>query len=162
MGAVAETVAAGLGESAVIGVIPAALQPKEISGTTHGELKIVDDMHTRKALMAQHADAFVALPGGFGTQEELMEVTTWQQLGFHTKPVGVYNAHGFYDGLLSFLNHAKEEGFISPTCRGILLSGNSPKEILDKIETYQAPPSLLHVLSAKNRAQLALAEGLDV
>lgn len=160
MGAVAETVAQGLGQSAVIGVIPHSLIPKEISGTSVGEIRQVPDMHSRKSLMFREADAFISLPGGYGTLDETLEITTWQQLGFHTKPVGLLNINGFYDGLLSFINHASGEGFISPTCRSILLSESSPGKLLDALEGYKAPPSLLTVLSAKNRAQLALAEGL--
>lgn len=109
----------------------------QISGTTVGEIRMVDTMHTRKAMMAAEADAFVALPGGFGTLDELMEIVTWQQLGFHAKPIGLLNAGGFYDGLLTFLDHATAEGFIRPDSRGILVSGDSPAELLDKLAQYK-------------------------
>lgn len=143
MGAVAETVGAGLGESAVIGVIPSALAPREISGTTVGEIRVVDDMHKRKAMMFAEADAFITIPGGFGTLDELLEITTWQQLGFHTKPVGILNAGGFFDHLLAFLDHATEQGFIRPQSRAILLSDATPAGLMDKLQRYQAPESLI-------------------
>jgi cytokinin riboside 5'-monophosphate phosphoribohydrolase len=112
MGAIAETVSEGLGPSAVLGVIPSMLMDREVSGTTIGECRVVDNMHTRKAEMAEAADAFVALPGGFGTLEEILEAITWLQLGYHQKPVGFLNMNGFYDGLLTFFDHCVTAGFV--------------------------------------------------
>ncbi|CAN7060858.1 hypothetical protein IGI04_016239 [Brassica rapa subsp. trilocularis] len=120
----------------VIGVIPKTLMPKEITGETVGEVKAVADMHQRKAEMAKHSDAFIALPGGYGTLEELLEVITWAQLGIHDKPVGLLNVEGYYNSLLSFIDNAVEEGFISPTARHIIVSAPSAKELVKKLEEY--------------------------
>lgn len=99
----------GLGPQAVLGVIPQALTPREISSELIGDTRVVGDMHERKAAMAAAADGFIAMPGGLGTLEELMEVMTWQQLGFHQKPIGLLNTHGFYDKLLDFVEHAIQQ-----------------------------------------------------
>ncbi|CAK8576215.1 unnamed protein product [Lathyrus sativus] len=120
----------------VIGVIPRALMSREISGETVGEVKAVADMHERKAEMAKHSDAFIALPGGYGTLEELLEVITWAQLGIHDKPVGLLNVDGFYNSLLSFIDKAVEEGFICPLARHIIVSAPSTKELVKKMEEY--------------------------
>lgn len=147
MGAVAEAVGSGLGPEHVIGVIPAALAPREISGTTVGEIRVVESMHERKAMMFEEADAFISIPGGFGTLDETLEITTWQQLGYHTKPVGILNICGFFDSLFAFLDHATEQGFIRPASRAILISGTSPAELIDKLAASQAPPSLIALAS---------------
>jgi uncharacterized protein (TIGR00730 family) len=118
----------------VVGVIPTALEPKEISGESVGEVVVVKDMHERKALMATKSEAFVAMPGGFGTLEELFEVITWHQLGYHDKPVGLLNTGGYFDQLLSFIDHSVEQGFISPNARKILKSAATPAELLDAME----------------------------
>ncbi|XP_061338069.1 cytokinin riboside 5'-monophosphate phosphoribohydrolase LOG1-like isoform X3 [Gastrolobium bilobum] len=122
----------------VIGVIPKTLMPREITGETVGEVKAVADMHQRKAVMAKHSDAFIALPGGYGTLEELLEVITWAQLGIHDKPVsvGLLNVDGYYNSLLSFIDKAVEEGFISPKARHIIVSAPSTKELVKKMEEY--------------------------
>ncbi|CAN0916390.1 Cytokinin riboside 5'-monophosphate phosphoribohydrolase LOG1 [Linum grandiflorum] len=120
----------------VIGVIPKTLMPREITGETVGEVKAVADMHQRKAEMARHSDAFIALPGGYGTLEELLEVITWAQLGIHDKPVGLLNVDGYYNSLLSFIDKAVEEGFISPTARHIIVSAPNAKELVKKMEEY--------------------------
>jgi uncharacterized protein (TIGR00730 family) len=104
----------------------------------------------RQALMAAEADAFIALPGGFGTLEELVEVVTWQQLGLHTKPVGVLNVRGaagagYYDHLLAFVDHAVAEGFIREAFRGILLEAATAGELIDRLAAYQPPASLLQL-----------------
>jgi len=140
MGAVAEAAAAA--GAPVTGVIPAALVPREISGATVGERVVVPDMHSRKRAMYEAADAFIALPGGFGTLEEIIEMVTWHQLGYHSKPVAFLNAGGFYDTLLSFFDHASGEGFMSPGVRGIVLAAPSPGEVLDALEAYErsTPP----------------------
>ncbi|PON42615.1 Cytokinin riboside 5'-monophosphate phosphoribohydrolase [Parasponia andersonii] len=120
----------------VLGVIPKTLMPREITGETVGEVKAVADMHQRKAEMARQSDAFIALPGGYGTLEELLEVITWAQLGIHDKPVGLLNVDGYYNSLLSFIDKAVEEGFISPSARHIIVSSPSAKELVKKMEEY--------------------------
>lgn len=121
----------------VVGVIPRALMPREISGQTVGELKVVPDMHQRKAEMAREADAFIALPGGYGTLEELLEMTTWCQLGIHNKPVGLLNVNGYYNALLALFDKAVEEGFIKPAARRIVVSASSAREVIRKMEEFQ-------------------------
>ncbi|KAH9288219.1 hypothetical protein KI387_032336 [Taxus chinensis] len=120
----------------VLGVIPTALMPVEISGETVGELKVVTDMHERKSEMARQADAFIALPGGYGTLEELLEMITWSQLGIHDKPVGLLNVDGYYDPLIAFFDKGVEEGFINPAERYIFVSSPSGKELLQRMEEY--------------------------
>ncbi|EEF46091.1 cytokinin riboside 5'-monophosphate phosphoribohydrolase LOG8 isoform X1 [Ricinus communis] len=120
----------------VLGVIPKALMPLEISGETVGEVRIVSDMHERKAAMAREAEAFIALPGGYGTMEELLEMITWSQLGIHKKPVGLLNVDGYYNSLLALFDNGVREGFIKPGARDIVVSAPSAKELLDKMEQY--------------------------
>ncbi|XP_052175955.1 cytokinin riboside 5'-monophosphate phosphoribohydrolase LOG7 [Diospyros lotus] len=120
----------------VLGVIPRTLMPREITGVTIGELRTVSDMHQRKAEMARQADAFIALPGGYGTLEELLEVITWAQLGIHRKPVGLLNVEGYYNSLLCFLDKAVDEGFISPTARRIIVSAPTAKELVRELEEH--------------------------
>ncbi|KAL1541301.1 Cytokinin riboside 5'-monophosphate phosphoribohydrolase log1 [Salvia divinorum] len=120
----------------VTGVIPKTLMPRELTGQTVGKVKAVADMHQRKAEMAKHSDAFIALPGGYGTLEELLEVITWAQLGIHDKPVGLLNVDGYYNSLLSFIDKAVEEGFISPNARHIIESAPTAKELVKKLEEY--------------------------
>ena len=112
MGLVAETTQAHGGR--VVGVIPDALVDKELANHACDELHVVRNMHERKALMAERADAFLAIPGGIGTFEELFEVWTWRQLGYHDKPIGILNANGYYDRLLAFLDDTVQAGFVSP------------------------------------------------
>ncbi|XP_027331534.1 cytokinin riboside 5'-monophosphate phosphoribohydrolase LOG8-like isoform X2 [Abrus precatorius] len=126
----------------VLGIIPKALMPLEISGETVGEVKIVSDMHERKAAMAEEADAFIALPG-YGTMEELLEMITWAQLGIHKKPVGLLNVDGYYNCLLALFDNGVEEGFIKPGARNIVVSASSAKELMTKMEQYS--PSHEHV-----------------
>ncbi|CAI9098015.1 OLC1v1034562C2 [Oldenlandia corymbosa var. corymbosa] len=118
----------------VLGVIPKTLMPRELTGETVGEVKAVANMHQRKAEMARNSDAFIALPGGYGTLEELLEVITWAQLGIHDKPVGLLNVDGYYNSLLSFIDEAVEEGFISPNARHIIVSAPTAKELVKKLE----------------------------
>ncbi|KAH1203854.1 hypothetical protein AAZX31_17G213500 [Glycine max] len=127
----------------VLGVIPKALMPLEISGEPVGEVRIVSDMHERKAAMAQEADAFIALPGGYGTMEELLEMITWAQLGIHKKPVGLLNVDGYYNSLLALFDNGVEEGFIKHGARNILVAASSAKELMMKMEQYS--PSHEHV-----------------
>ncbi|KAL1545639.1 Cytokinin riboside 5'-monophosphate phosphoribohydrolase log7 [Salvia divinorum] len=120
----------------VLGVIPRTLMPREITGETVGEVRAVSDMHQRKAEMARQADAFIALPGGYGTLEELLEVITWAQLGIHRKPVGLLNVEGYYNSLLSFLDKAVDEGFISQTARRIIVSAPTAKQLVLELEEH--------------------------
>ncbi|KAA3455227.1 cytokinin riboside 5'-monophosphate phosphoribohydrolase LOG7-like [Gossypium australe] len=120
----------------VLGVIPRTLMPTVITGESVGEVRAVSDMHQRKAEMARQADAFIALPGGYGTLEELLEVITWAQLGIHRKPVGLLNVDGYYNSLLSFIDKAVDEGFISPTARRIILSAPTAKQLVRQLEEY--------------------------
>ncbi|KAB2627861.1 cytokinin riboside 5'-monophosphate phosphoribohydrolase LOG8-like [Pyrus ussuriensis x Pyrus communis] len=129
----------------VLGVIPKALMPLEISGPSVGEVRTVANMHERKALMAQEADAFIALPGGYGTMEELLEIITWAQLGIHMKPVGLLNVDGYYNTLLALFDNGVEEGFIKPGARHIVVSAPTAKELVQKMEQYI--PSHDHVAS---------------
>ncbi|XP_034598792.1 probable cytokinin riboside 5'-monophosphate phosphoribohydrolase LOGL10 [Setaria viridis] len=121
----------------VVGVVPRALMTTpEIIGETVGEVKVVEDMHQRKAEMASQSDAFIALPGGYGTLEELFQVITWAQLGIHHKPVGLLNIDGYYNSLLVFIDHAVEEGFISPSAHHIFVQAPSAQELMEKLEGY--------------------------
>ncbi|KAH0929947.1 hypothetical protein HID58_015674 [Brassica napus] len=128
----------GGGSIGLMGLISQAVYNggRHITGETVGEVKAVADMHQRKAEMAKHSDAFIALPGGYGTLEELLEVITWAQLGIHDKPVGLLNVEGYYNSLLSFIDNAVEEGFISPTARHIIVSAPSAKDLVKKLEEY--------------------------
>ncbi|KAL2503996.1 Cytokinin riboside 5'-monophosphate phosphoribohydrolase LOG1 [Abeliophyllum distichum] len=120
----------------VLGVIPRTLMPREITGEPVGEVRAVSGMHQRKAEMAKQADAFIALPGGYGTLEELLEVITWAQLGIHDKPVGLLNVDGYYNSLLSFIDKAVDEGFIAPSARHIIISAQTAHELMSKLEDY--------------------------
>jgi uncharacterized protein (TIGR00730 family) len=131
MGALADAALEAGGE--VIGVIPRALVDREIAHCRLTELRVVESMHERKATMAQLADAFVALPGGLGTLEELFEVWTWGQLGLHAKPYGVLNVNGYYEPLITFLDHACEEGFVSESQRAMLAVDDDASCLLDKL-----------------------------
>ncbi|HEY7513398.1 MAG TPA: TIGR00730 family Rossman fold protein [Vicinamibacteria bacterium] len=131
MGALADEVLARGGT--VTGVIPRGLVDREIAHATLLDLRVVADMHARKALMAELADAFLALPGGFGTLEELFEVVTWVKLGIHDKPVGLLNVAGYYDGLLRQVERAVSEAFVSSRERDQLLVADEPKALLDQL-----------------------------
>ncbi|XP_077238625.1 cytokinin riboside 5'-monophosphate phosphoribohydrolase LOG1-like [Tasmannia lanceolata] len=120
----------------VLGVIPAALMTDEISGKPAGEVQIVADMHERKSMMAKFADAFIALPGGFGTMEEMLEMITWSQLGIHEKPVGLLNVDGYYNSLLALFDKGVEEGFIKDSERHIVVSAETAEELIRKMEEY--------------------------
>lgn len=120
----------------VHGVIPQALDAKELghTGLTHKD--VVGSMHERKARMAELSDGFVAMPGGIGTYEEIFEIWTWAQLGIHTKPLGFYNLDGFYDGLLAFMDKATEDGFVRQTHRHMAVVADRPGALLDKLAQY--------------------------
>ncbi|CAI0382208.1 unnamed protein product [Linum tenue] len=120
----------------VLGIMPKMLMSKELTGETIGEVRAVADMHQRKAEMARHSDCFIALPGGYGTLEELLEVITWAQLGIHDKPVGLLNVEGYYDYLLTFIDKAVGDGFIHPSQRSIIVSAPNAKLLLHKLEEY--------------------------
>ena len=136
MGRVADTVMKAGGT--VIGVIPKSFAHK-VSHRGLTELRVVDSMHERKAMMFDLADAFVALPGGYGTLEELAEVLAWAQLGLHAKPCGLVNVDGYYDPLLSFLDSAVAKGFMRREHREMLLVSDTPEDLLERIEVYRAP-----------------------
>ncbi len=138
MGAVADAAIAAGGE--VIGVIPHALVKREVAHAGLPDLRVVDSMHERKAMMAELSDAFIALPGGIGTFEELFEVWTWTQLGAHTKPCGLLNVHGFYDKLLDFLDHVVEQGFLKLQDRQLLSAAQAPAALLDHLSAWRALP----------------------
>lgn len=137
MGVLADTALAAGGE--VIGVMPRALVDREIGHTGLTELRVVGSMHERKALMAELSDAFVAVPGGIGTLEELIEVYTWSQLGIHTKACGVLNVAGYYDHLAAFLDHAVTAGFLRPAHRAVLTVASEPEELLERLAAYVPP-----------------------
>jgi uncharacterized protein (TIGR00730 family) len=139
MGALADGVLAAGGH--VIGVIPHALDTREVAHRGLSELRVVSSMHERKAQMADLADGFVALPGGIGTLEELFEIWTWAQLGIHLKPCALLNVNGFYTGLVSFLDHVVSEGFLKPVHRGALMVETCPQTLLSKMRSYQPPPT---------------------
>ncbi|HEY9230341.1 MAG TPA: TIGR00730 family Rossman fold protein [Gemmatimonadaceae bacterium] len=131
MGALADAALEAGGE--VIGVMPRALVDREIAHRSLTTLHIVESMHARKALMAQLADAFVALPGGLGTLEELFEVWTWRQLGIHAKPCGVLNVAEFYTPLISFLDHARDEGFVRRAQRESLVVADDSARLIESL-----------------------------
>jgi uncharacterized protein (TIGR00730 family) len=136
MGALADEALARGGE--VIGVIPRYLVEREVAHRSLTELHVVATMHERKAMMAELADAFVALPGGIGTLEELVEMLTWAQLGLHAKPIGIVNVDGYYDNLLAFLAHAVGEGFLTPANRELLTVRSDPEALLDELDRRAA------------------------
>jgi uncharacterized protein (TIGR00730 family) len=121
----------------VTGVIPRFLMEKEIGKIELPDLRIVESMHERKAVMAELADGFMALPGGFGTLEEFCEILTWGQLGLHDKPFGMLNVAGFYDHFLSFLDHAVASGLIQARHRGLVLEAKEPEELLTKMRAWK-------------------------
>ena len=131
MGVIADEVMA-LGGRAT-GVIPRALMEREVGHTGLTELCVVRDMHERKAMMATLSDAFIAMPGGMGTLEELFEMLTWSQLGIHAKPVGVLNVNGFYDGLVGFLAHQRNEGFVRPQHAALMMVEADPLALVRRL-----------------------------
>ena len=137
MGALADAALAAGGE--VTGVIPRHLVDAEVAHDGLTKLHVVSSMHERKALMAQLSDGFIALPGGLGTLEEFSEVTTWSQLGLHTKPTGLLNVLGYYDHLLSFLDHTAAERFLRPEHRSLVLAEPGPAALLAAMAAWQPP-----------------------
>lgn len=137
MGTVADAALAASGE--VIGVIPEFLVAKEIAHQGLTRLHVVESMHERKALMADLADAFVALPGGYGTLEEFCEVLTWTQLGLHQKPLGLLNVENYYDPLLQWFDQARTEGFLKTEMRSLVLHSSDPEALLNQMSHFQPP-----------------------
>ena len=137
MGAMADAALASGGH--VIGVIPEALVAKEVAHAGLPDLRVVGSMHERKAVMADLSDGFIAIPGGWGTLEEFFEILTWGQLGLHGKPCGLLNTRAYFDGLLSFLEHSLQEGFVRREYRSMITVANSAPELLDLLGTYQPP-----------------------
>lgn len=123
----------------VHGVIPQQLVDKEVAHAGLTRQHVVGSMHERKMLMAALADGFIALPGGFGTVEEIIEIVTWGQLRFHDKPCGLLNVNGYFDGLLAFFDHAQGEGFVRPANRRMLLADTRGHALLEQFDRYEAP-----------------------
>jgi uncharacterized protein (TIGR00730 family) len=137
MGALAQAALNAGGK--VIGVIPEGLKRKELASDDLTELRVVQTMHERKQTMADLADAFVAMPGGFGTFEEFCEIVTWAQLGLHAKPCGLLDLKNYYRGLLGLFDHAVAEGFLKPEFRALVLTDPDAARLLDAMEAYRAP-----------------------
>lgn len=137
MGTIADAVLAAGGEA--IGVIPAALRDKELAHKGCTELHIVSTMHERKALMADFADGFIALPGGYGTFEEMFEMLTWGQLGYHAKPCGFLNVAGYYDALFTFLDHCVDARFVTRVHRDMIIAAEDPGALLGGMAAFQPP-----------------------
>ncbi len=135
MGTIADAVLEAGGE--VIGVIPRFLSEKEIAHVGLTQLHVVSSMHERKAMMAELADGFIALPGGYGTFEEFCEILTWAQLGFHQKPCGLLNVDGYYDRLIAMFDHAVEEQFVHTRHRSLVLVSTQPDELLDELVAFE-------------------------
>jgi uncharacterized protein (TIGR00730 family) len=139
MGVLADAVLEAGGE--VIGVIPQSMVDKELAHTGISKLHIVGTMHERKALMADLADGFAALPGAFGTADELFEILTWAQLGLHAKPVGILNIDGFFQALLAWLDHAVAEGFLKPKHRRLLQEAEDAEKLVDLLISHRPEPA---------------------
>jgi uncharacterized protein (TIGR00730 family) len=140
MGILADSALAAGGE--VIGVIPEALLKLEVGHPDLAELRVVGSMHERKAMMAEMADAFIALPGGIGTLEELFEVWTWGQLGLHTKPLGLLDVGGYFSHLRAYLDHMVAEGFLKERHRAMARISDDPAVLLSLLSAYEAPPAV--------------------
>ena len=135
----------------VTGVIPQALVDKELAHRTLTELHVVDTMHQRKALMADLADGFIALPGGFGTADELFEILTWGQLGLHAKPIGLVNVEGYFNALLTWLDYTVREQLVRPEHRQLLLAAEDPGQVLDLLTNYRPPGQQPKWIGQKDR-----------
>ncbi len=139
MGVVADSALAQGGE--VLGVLPDFLFDKELAHNGLTELRVVDSMHARKALMAERADAFIALPGGLGTFEEIFEMLTWTQLGVHKKPCGLLNVEGYFDPLRAQLDRAVEDGFLREAHRDIAIVEENPEQLLERLRSFTPQPT---------------------
>lgn len=153
MGRMAEAVAAGGGE--VIGVIPEFLIQKELAYEGSTELRSVKTMSERKAVIAELSDGFIALPGGYGTLDELIEMVTWTQLGIHRKPCGLLNTRRYYDGLMAFLDHSVRENFVQSEHRAMLLDEEDPETLIERLTSYE------HCETDKTRWILGMEDGSD-
>jgi uncharacterized protein (TIGR00730 family) len=137
MGILADAVLSAGGE--VVGVIPRSLWQREVGHRELTQLHIVETMHERKALMSDHSDGFIALPGGIGTLEEMFEIWTWAQLGIHRKPLGLLNVDGYFKPLLAFVEHAVAEEFVRPLYADMLVVDSQPRALLDRLAAYDPP-----------------------
>lgn len=147
MGAVANAVLQHGGEA--IGVIPTGLKRREVAHDSLTELRTVGSMHERKAMMSDLADAFVALPGGLGTLDELLEAATWTQLGIHAKPCGILNVAGYWDSLIAQLDRAAADGFLRADHREVLLLERDPAALLAALRGWQAPPAIWRAVAGE-------------
>lgn len=145
MGAVADGALEAGGQ--VIGVIPALFNTPQLAHTRLTRLEVVENMHQRKARLAELADAFIALPGGYGTFEELFEVLTWAQIGLHRKPIGLLNIRGYFDPLLAAIHHARNEGFIYAEHGALFTCAEEPEDLLDALDGHQHPGGVQRWLS---------------
>jgi uncharacterized protein (TIGR00730 family) len=145
MATLADTILDELGD--IIGVIPKMLVEREVANTALSDLRVVGSMHERKALMAELADGFVALPGGIGTLEEFFEIWTWAQLGMHRKPCGLLNVAGYFDPLLAFLDRAVEERFVRQAHRDMVIVESDPRKLLNRFAEYE-PPKVVKWINA--------------
>jgi len=148
MGTVADAALAAGGE--VQGVIPNVLSEKEVAHRGLTRLHVVKSMHERKALMAEMSDAFVALPGGFGTLDELFEAIAWGQLGIHRKPIGLLDVEGYFDSLVSFVDRAVEDGFVRPAYRGLFVRSDTVDGLLAALARHQPPPPIVITNAARS------------
>ncbi|XVF04945.1 hypothetical protein REPUB_Repub05bG0128100 [Reevesia pubescens] len=164
MGCVATAAQSGGNQN--LGIIPRAIAKRNIIGKTIANEILVSCMHERMNIMMENADAFIALPGGFGTLEEIFQIASWAQLNIHKKPIGVLNVNGFYDGLFSFLDKAVEQRFISQTTCQILVTAIAPNQLLDQLQAFIPEPNLALALldwstnSSNNKRKLNLTLSL--
>lgn len=149
MGVLARTVYERGGE--VLGIIPDVLAPREVAGEPIGETIIVENMHERKALMAREADAFIAMPGGFGTLDELFETITWGQIGIQRKPIGVLNVAGYFDPLLAWVDQAVKESFVRPQHRQLFIVSDDPSILLEKLVFHEPPQGFVKLTGNGSR-----------
>ena len=140
MGILARTVHERGGD--VLGIIPEPLTTREMAGDSIGETIVVQTMHERKALMNEHSDAFIAMPGGFGTMDELFEAITWGQLGIHRKPIGLLNINRFFDPVLQWIDLSVKEGFIRPQHRQLFLASDDASLLIERLALMQMPAGL--------------------
>jgi hypothetical protein len=140
MGAVADAALAAGGRA--VGILPRQFNTPALAHGGLSDMVLVDSMHERKARMAEMGDAFVALPGGFGTLEELFEILTWAQIGMHRKPVGILNVQGYYDPLLAMIERARQQGFIYAEHRGLIVCESTPASLLDGLAAFVSPAGL--------------------
>lgn len=141
MGAIAQSVTEAGGDS--LSVIPRSLVVKEITGESFGKLALCDTMLERKEIMAENSDAFITMPGGYGTLDELFEMLTWTQLGIHKKPIGLLNVNGYFDPLLAMIDSMVAAGFVRKTHRALLVADDDPQALLDRLAKQELPQSII-------------------